>query len=467
MEALPYPCSPLLSFPTEHDETICLVWPPLSVSPYENATMYHSNPFLDYQRQDREFLAMMDVVQDAEVFLQDDISGAKIMEDGKQVVAAEEELLVMEESSLGDLLLAGAMAVEAGDLIHASAIMAKVDDILDEESSLDRLSCYFARGLRSMIPGARTEYYPAAPRREANRLEAYQMLQEVSPFVKFAHFTANQAILEATMDDPDVHVVDFNVGDGLQWSSLMSDLARDGGKPFHLTALTTGGTSASAPGRWLSEFAVSLGLQFLYDEVADLHELCTEINRSRHRGSSSPVIISCHLTTMYPTSMDTSRMIRLVLGTVQVLQPKLVILTEDELFRVGREPRSHAGATFGEALCHFAAVQESLASCFRGGDYEAGLRLVEEEILGPGIEGSVAAGLSNGSMAGGADDDVLFAFSGLGFRARRLSGFNVAQAKMLAGLFSRGFGVVHDEARLALCWNDRPLTSLSVWSADC
>jgi hypothetical protein len=35
---------------------------------------------------------------------------------------------------------------------------------------------------------------------------------------------------------------------------------------------------------------------------------------------------------------------------------------------------------------------------------------------------------------------------------------------MLAGLFSRGFGVVHDKRRLALSWNDRPLTLVSVWS---
>ncbi|KAM0836798.1 hypothetical protein ACQ4PT_062075 [Festuca glaucescens] len=410
---------------------------------------------------------MIEVVQDADLLLQDDFSGAKIMEDGKLVVEAQEELLVMEESSLGDLLLAVALAVEAGDLIRASAIMAKVDGILHERSSFDRLSCYFARGLRSRIAGARTtECHRATP---ANRLVAYQMLQEVSPFVKFAHFTANQAILEATVDDPDVHVVDFNVGDGVQWSSLMSDLAREGGKTFRLTALTTAGTRhAAAPARWMSEFAESLGLPFRYDEGADLHELCTKINRSRRRGpsSSSSVIVSCDVTTMSRTSTDASRMLRLLVGTAELLQPKLAILTEDELFRVGREPPRHAGAIFGEALQHFAAVHESLASCFRGGGYEAGMRLVEEEILGPRIEGSVAAGLPNGSMAGGADgDDVVFAFSGLGFRARRVSGFNVAQAKMLAGLFNRGFGVVHDKSRLALCWNDRPLTSVSLWSA--
>ena len=52
------------------------------------------------------------------------------------------------------------------------------------------------------------------------------------------------------MDDPDIHVVDFNFGDGVQWSSLMSDLSRDGSKQFLLTALTTAsGTSSPAHGR--------------------------------------------------------------------------------------------------------------------------------------------------------------------------------------------------------------------------
>jgi hypothetical protein len=80
MKAMSYPpYSPVISFPTQHEENSYLLWPPQLVSPLENATIYNNNTFMDYRRQDREFLALMDVVQDADVLLQDDFSGAKIM----------------------------------------------------------------------------------------------------------------------------------------------------------------------------------------------------------------------------------------------------------------------------------------------------------------------------------------------------------------------------------------------------
>lgn len=478
MEALlSYPCSPLISFPAQHEESSSLLWPNQLVFPHENAHIYDANPPGDDRWQDHRF-STMDVVQEADDLLQDYFPSAKIIEGDNLAVAVQDDSLVMEDSSsLDDLLMASATAVEAGDMVNASAILEKIDSIVLDgitcgrygavgSSSFDHLACYFASSLRTGIARARTECHPLAL---ASRLPAYQMLQELSPFIKFAHFTANQAILEATLDEGGVHVVDLNVGDGVQWSSLMSDLVRHGGsKPFRLTAL--GSTTVTAtPGRWLSEFAESLGLPFRYDEVEDLHKL-TEIIC----GGSS-VIVSCDATGMSHTlAMDTSQTLPLLTGVIKVLQPKLVILIEDELSRLGRTPPPPlaGGASFvelfSEAWCHFAAVQESLASCFSGAGYKARLRLVEEEILGPSIEGAITATWPpHGSMTGGTDAGPVASngFPGSGYRTCEISGFNIVQAKMLAGLFSRGFGVLHDKkGRLALCWKDRPLTSVSVWT---
>jgi hypothetical protein len=51
-----------------------------------------------------------------------------------------------------------------------------------------------------------------------------------------------------------------------------------------------------------------------------------------------------------------------------------------------------------------------------------------------------------------------------GFIPSELSACNIAQARMLVGLFSWSFGVAHEKGRLQLCWKSRPLISVSVWT---
>ncbi|KAG6382220.1 hypothetical protein SASPL_158150 [Salvia splendens] len=59
------------------------------------------------------------------------------------------------------------------------------------------------------------------------------------PYLKFVHFTANQAILESFASRDLVHVVDFSMKQGMQWPLLLQALAlRPGGPPrFRLTAV--------------------------------------------------------------------------------------------------------------------------------------------------------------------------------------------------------------------------------------
>ncbi|KAL6642303.1 hypothetical protein ACP70R_020484 [Stipagrostis hirtigluma subsp. patula] len=470
METMSYPCSPLIPFPTQHEESSYLLWSPQVVIHPENANMYDADPSPD-QQQAHEFMDML-IQEASDLLLQDDLSivdplagfDEKLVgQDNGNLLVVQEKLM---ENSLSDLLLAGASAVDSKDSINASAIVSRLEELIPSipyrsydpsVSSFGHLACYFARGLRSRISGACTERHLAAAPAPANRMSACQMLQELSPFIKFVQFTANQAILEATVDDLDVHVIDLNVGEGIQWSSFMSDLARHGRKTFHLTAVTsdanpdTGAHLTAA--RWLSEFAKSLELPFRY---SSLHLRSEEDLHGFTRSCKGSVIVSCDTTNRSYSSLIKLQM--LLLGSVKILQPKLVILIEEELFGIGQKP-SLGTFSFAEFFCkvlnHFTAVLDSLASCFCGSGYGKCLGLVEKEMLGPRIEDAVG---QCGPMTGGAIGDLE------GFRACEISSFNIAQAKMLVGLFSRGFGVVHEEGRLALCWNARPLTSVSVWS---
>ena len=492
METMSYPYSPLIPFPTQHEQSSYLLWSPQVLTPLENGNMCDgdadADPSPDQQQQDHELMNML--LQEANVLLlQDELSNGDPsldgfdqrlgggQENGNLLLGVQEEF--MEESSLGDLLVAGARAVESRDAISASAILSRIDAAL--VSSSDHLACYFARGLRSRISGEcrSTADDAAAP---GNRMPAYRMLQELSPFIKFAHFTANQAILEATADDPAVHVVDLNVGEGVQWASLMSDLARRHGsrKRFRLTeAFVTADADAGAAahrtaGRLLSEFAASLNVPFQYSSLhvrsdEDLRGLATSCccncngnGSDDDSASSSSVIVSCD-TTDQPYSSLTRLQLLLAGSVVRILRPKLVVTTEEELFRMGRRNPNSFEEFFREALHHYGAVLESLGSCFRdGGGYGACLALVKKEALGPRIQDAVGQyqyQYGHGPLAGGACGVELE-----GFRACEMSSFSVAQGRMLAALFSRGFGVVHADGRLALCWKSRPLTSVSVWS---
>uniref|UniRef100_A0A0D9XPC4 BZIP domain-containing protein n=1 Tax=Leersia perrieri TaxID=77586 RepID=A0A0D9XPC4_9ORYZ len=332
------------------------------------------------------------------------------------LVAIQEEL--MEENSLSDLLLAGAEAVEAGDPILASVVFSRLDDFLLSQipenaaaSSFDRLAYHFDQGLRSRVSSACTGCYQPEPPPSGNMV-VHQIIQELSPFVKFAHFTTNQAILDATVGDMDVHVVDLNIGEGIQWSSFMSDLARRGGKSFILTAIMA------------------------YADCKD----------------------STHDTAVRLLSEFAS----VLLGCVKKLQPKLVVIVEDDLVRIGRgAPPSSASFVdfFFEALHHFTMLFESFLSCFSYGNYEACVRLVETELVGPRIQDFVGEYRSVRIETNACK--VLE-----GFKACELSACNIAQARMLVGLFNRVFGVVFEKGRLALCWKSRPLISVSVWAPD-
>ncbi|KAK7847019.1 scarecrow-like protein 6 [Quercus suber] len=64
------------------------------------------------------------------------------------------------------------------------------------------------------------------------KIGAYKSFSEVSPVLQFANFTCNQALLEALDGFDSIHIIDFDIGFGGQWSSLMQELAlRQGGGP--------------------------------------------------------------------------------------------------------------------------------------------------------------------------------------------------------------------------------------------
>ncbi|KAK2655981.1 hypothetical protein Ddye_009033 [Dipteronia dyeriana] len=125
---------------------------------------------------------------------------------------------------------------------------------------------------------------------------AFRIFYQRFPYGRFAHFTANSAIIEAMPDDVEiVHIVDFDLGEGIQWPSLIEAIARKN-KMLRLTAMkreeedeedfacATVSSSFEETRRRLSDYARSFGLQLEVEEMG-IEDLVKETKKTKKRGS--------------------------------------------------------------------------------------------------------------------------------------------------------------------------------------
>ncbi|CDY43122.1 BnaA05g32640D [Brassica napus] len=172
-------------------------------------------------------------------------------------------------------LVACAEAIQQQDLNLADALVKSVGTLAASQAgAMGKVATYFAQGLARRIYAADltvTGGSSVGPSFE----EALQMhFYESCPYLKFAHFTANQAILEAVTTARRVHVIDLGLNQGMQWPALMQALAvRPGGPPsFRLTGVgppqTDSSDSLQQLGWKLAQFAQAIGVEFEFKGLA-------------------------------------------------------------------------------------------------------------------------------------------------------------------------------------------------------
>ncbi|KAK8941752.1 Nodulation-signaling pathway 2 protein [Platanthera guangdongensis] len=336
-------------------------------------------------------------------------------------------------------------------------------------SSTERLAGHFMGALHRLIDGSSDGN--RFVRRTAELTSASQLLQDMSPYVNFGHFTANQAILEAVGGQRRVHIVDWNIMEGGQWAPLMQAFVsmKDSPPPSHLkiTAVTAGCKSEAAEvketGQMLAGFAASIGLAFSFAQCRfDRDGYFRPAALKVLRGEA--VVFNCALHAPHNNHHNADS-VRSFLAGATAVGARLVTVVEEES---GRRTSIEGGflGRFMEELQRYSAIWEALEAGFpkQGRARE----MVESMVLGPRIAAAVEMAYrrrEEDEMEEETRDGWGEWMAVAGFGRMELSFFNQWQAKLLLGLFNDGYNVEEDAPnKLVLRWKSRRLVSASVWS---
>ncbi|KAK8500228.1 hypothetical protein V6N13_076284 [Hibiscus sabdariffa] len=292
----------------------------------------------------------------------------------------------------------------------------------------------------------------------------YHHFYEACPYLKFAHFTANQAILEAFDGHDCVHVVDFNLMHGLQWPALIQALAlRPGGPPLlRLTGIgppsPDGRDSLREIGLRLAELARSVNVRFAFRGVAasrleDVKPWMLQVNPKESVAVNS--IMQLHR--LLGSDSNLNSPIETVLSWIRSLNPKIMTVVEQE----ANHNQPGFLDRFTEALHYYSTMFDSLEACTAEPDKTLAEIYIQREITNVvSCEGS--ARVERHEPLG----KWRTRLSGAGFRPSHLGSNAYKQASMLLTLFSaEGYSVEENEGCLTLGWHSRPLIAASAWQA--
>ncbi|KAF8714745.1 hypothetical protein HU200_027268 [Digitaria exilis] len=413
------------------------------------------------------------------------------------------------------LLLSSVIAGEAGDAHAATAALHEVYRRASFRGGdpAQRVAAHFADALASsrlvvVRPPPTTS--PASPTRSEQFL-AYTMFYQASPLYQFAHFTANQAIMEAFEVGGHrrrLHVVDFDVSYGFQWPSLIQSLSDaaatststssgvsgDGDYCIEPVSLRITGVGTNADElrqteARLTRFASGCpNVRFEFEGVVDdgsptsvLHERII-----RNDDNDATVIVNLAFPAAQSSSSTTTSTREAcisALARIRSMNPSLVFLVE----RGGggnnatSRGRSRLLPPFTASLRYFAAVFDSLHECLPADSAE---RLaIERNHLGVEISNAMACLLDHATHGDGrrhimasepssSASDWKEMMESAGYEGVKLSSRTVSQAKLLlkmksgcGGSGGGGFRVIEGDGgrAMSLGWRDSALITTTAW----
>ncbi|XP_061342548.1 scarecrow-like protein 27 [Gastrolobium bilobum] len=359
------------------------------------------------------------------------------------------------QQAIIDQLFKAAEMMDGSNPEHAHGILARLNQQLSPIGKpFQRAAFYFKEAMQMFLhSNGNNSSLAFSPTGLLLKIGAYKSFSEISPVLQFANFTCSQALLEAVEGFDRIHIVDFDIGFGGQWSSFMQELAlRNGGAPaLKITAFVSPSHHDEIELSFTHE-----NLKQYADEINMTFELAILSLESLNSASWPQPLHGCEAVVVnlpigsfsnYPAYLP------LVLRFVKQLMPQIVVTLDRSCDRTDAPFPQHL--IF--ALHSYSGLLESLDAVNVHPDV---LQMIEKYYLQPAME-KLVLGRQHFQERTLPWKNLLLSS---GFSPVTFSNFTESQAECLVQRTpGMGFHVEKRQFSLVLCWQRKDLISVSTW----
>ncbi|CAH9148243.1 unnamed protein product [Cuscuta epithymum] len=359
-----------------------------------------------------------------------------------------------QQQAIIDELFTAAELVQSGRPNLAQAILARLNHYLSPTGNpFLRAAFYCKQSLESILESSSSSS-PVPQFSVIYKLAAYKSFSEISPITYFTNFTCNQALLEALEGFDRIRIIDFDIGCGGHWASLMHELSvrSSGVATLKITVLASpekdDHEQLRLTGETLIESASEFNIPFEFEIVTvdSLNDLLDSVSED---GNGEAIAVNLPISCFGAHQLSHAS----VLGFVKKLYPKIVVSID--------RPCDRTDMLFPNqvinAVQYFSNLLESLDAV--NVNFDA-LRKIETFFVQPAMEKIVAERSSWPEKT----QNWKTAFLSSGFLPVTFSNLNESQAECVVKRTPvRGFYVERRQSSLVLFWQRKELISVSAW----